>query len=192
MFVSSSVTVISSYTPVLIVWSIFSPCMYVFLCGWVCLCVWMCVVVCLKLEMILFGGLLPDFCIVVSLNQPICICVECPTLKACHTVFSVPVDDLTVLFCFCSPLCPLLFLTILLFLPTFLSASNSPMCTRSPLLYIPHPTHVHFYFSPPRLFFPLSCIYPHLIPFISSLCPALFPLCSVFSQREPWELQPGV
>ena len=28
------------YTPVLIVRSIFSPCMCVFLCGWVCMCVW--------------------------------------------------------------------------------------------------------------------------------------------------------
>lgn len=59
-FVSSSVTVISFDTPVLIVWSIFSPCMCVFLCGWVCVCVNVCVVVCFKLEIILFGGLLPD------------------------------------------------------------------------------------------------------------------------------------
>lgn len=139
--------------------------------------------------MILFGGLLPDFCIVVSLNQPICICVECPTLKACHTVFSVPVDDLTVLFCFCSPLCPLLFLTILLFLPTFLSASNSPMCTRSPLLYIPHPTHVHFYFSPPPTFF---SPFLHLSPFdplhfISLSCSfsSLFCLLSEGTVRAP-------
>lgn len=82
-FVSLCVTVISSDTPVLIVWSIFSPCMYVFLCGWVCMCICVCevcVVICLQLKIILFDCL-PDFCFVVSLNQPICICVECPILK---------------------------------------------------------------------------------------------------------------
>lgn len=41
----------------------------------------MCVVVCSKLEIITFGGLLLDFCIVVKLKLPSCICVECPILK---------------------------------------------------------------------------------------------------------------
>lgn len=64
-----------------------------------------------------------------------CICVECPILKP--VTLCVLSDDLILLFCFCSPLYPVLSLTVLLFLspPTFSSASNPPVCTPS-LFYI--------------------------------------------------------
>lgn len=43
------------HPPLLIVWSIFSACMYVFLCGWVlmCVCACECLVRCLKWDIIL-------------------------------------------------------------------------------------------------------------------------------------------
>lgn len=218
-FFSSSIIVISSSTPVLIVWSIFSPCMYVFLCGWVCVfvCVNVCVVICLKLEIILFGGLLPDFCIVVPLNQPICICVECPILK--------PVTLCVLSTCWW-PYCALLLLLSPLsyFVLGYRSVSVSTyilLCAHLPFFYIFRTLPIYIFVSLllgllilqlcslytsltcyflillaltflSPLLFPPSCVYPHLIPVISSLCLALLPPRSVVSQREPRELQPGV
>lgn len=109
-------------------------------------CVWECVVVCLKLEIILFGGV-AWFSLYCGCTKPASMHLcWMPHPKACHTVSSLSVYDLTVLFCFCSPLCPILSLTFLLFLfpPTFFSASNSPMFSFSLSLYTPHPTHIHF------------------------------------------------
>ncbi len=121
--------------------------MFSYVDGFVCVfvCVSVCVVVCLKLEIIVFGRLLPEFCIVVSLNQPICTCVECPSLKPV-TVSVLPVDDLTVLFYFCPPLYPILSLTILLFLfpTTFFSFSHVHIFHFS--IYS-SPYHIHFYLS---------------------------------------------
>ena len=151
--------------PVLIVRSIFSSCMYVFVRGWVCLCVCeikrekVCVVVCLQLEIILFGGLLPElFCIVVWLNQPICIHVECPILKPInHTVSFLPSDDLTV--------SSALLLSYFVFNHPYVSVyTDILLCFKLfyvhifSCLYIPHPT--------PNL----SVFLPNFLIFNSALC----------------------
>lgn len=49
-------------------------------------------------------------------------------------------------FCFCFPHLPILSVTTLLYLftPTFLSASNSPVCTLSFFLFMPHPNYIIF------------------------------------------------
>lgn len=99
----------------------------------VCVCV--CVVICFNLEIILFGGLLPGFCIVVSLNQPICICVECPILNRVPLCRLYPL--MTSLCSSASTPPSFLFCLLLsLFVSTYiLLFFYSPMCTPS-LFYI--------------------------------------------------------
>lgn len=144
----------------------------------------------------------------VSLKQPICICVECPILNAaCNTVSSLPVDDLTVLFC--SPLYPTLSFIALVFVSIYILFTNVHTFS---FLYIPHPAHVHFClslslltqlcFQHTSLLLPLNpaVTSPLLSPHPPFFFPASIPTSptwfhlfvsllglpgSVFSQREP-------
>lgn len=81
---------------------------------------------------------------------------------------SLPVDDLTVLFCFCSPLYPILSLTILLFLfpPTFLSASNFPTCTCPPFSIYSSPYPFTFSLSPPLTSYSLTLLSVRISPWL--------------------------
>lgn len=107
--------------------SLLPACVFSSVDGFVCVCVRECVCGCMfKIGdlKILFGGLLPDFCIVVSLNYPICICVECPILKPVKLcIFSTCWWPSFALLLLCSP--PLSYSVCV----SFLSTSNFPTCT---------------------------------------------------------------
>ncbi len=220
-FVSSSVTVISSSTPLLIVWSIFSPCMCVFLCGWVCMCV--CVCECVWGHMFKIGNNIVWWFVAWFLycgftkpaNMHLC---WMPHPKACYTVcpFYLLMTLLcssasalpSILFCLDSPsvsvstyiliYAHLPFFYIFLTLPMYIFVSLllwllilqlCSLCTSLTWFFL---TLLALTFLSPLPFPPFSCVNPHFIPFISSLCLSLLPPRSVVSQREPRELQPGV
>lgn len=137
--------VLSLWHHLLIVWSIFSRCMWIssvdefYVCMCVCLCVWVWVWVNVCSHMFVIGnhvGLLPDSCwFMIPANVHLC---WMPQPKACHTVSS-PVPVLTSLCSSAPALLSVLFLSWTI--PLFC------VCGGVPFLYLPPSTTVCFCLS---------------------------------------------